>query len=301
MTFVHDCALPYDSQRTKKCVWDLDKGTHHVTKLGLNALTVLAIAEYTHTTGDVAYLETAKSIAAWMGSSQKEDGSFVQKVGEPDNKLDEEYYVRYYQGEATFGLARLYNVVKAMGHEPEESWMQVAGMAATCIVERDARLPDEDLLVDHWLLYGIAEMNSRNKKHLQHCVRTVEVATARQVQETSNNQDKDRLGIFGGSTSGTATATKTEGMCVIYNLFAEKNPDVAATILETTTYSTRFQLQVQFRPETAMYLPDPMRVLGGFHASLNNYEMRNDFTQHNLCSFLCMARLLKEQEVAWNQ
>lgn len=305
MTFVHDCALPYDETRTQKCMWDWDKGTHHVTKLGLNALTILAMAEYTQATGDLQYLETAKSIAAWMESAQKEDGSFVQKVGEPDNKLDEDYYVRYYQGEATFGLARLYNVVKALGQEPPlESWMKVADLAATCIVERDARLEDDDLLVDHWLLYGIAEMqshNSHNKKYLQHCIRTIEMATSRQVQESSAEMDKDRLGIFGGSTSGTATATKTEGMCAVYNLFVKKNPEIAATILETTTLSARFQLQVQFRPETAMYLPDPLRVIGGFHASLNSYEMRNDYTQHNLSSFLCMARLLKEQEVAWNQ
>lgn len=301
MTFIRDCPLPYDPKHTSKCVWDVDKGAHHVTKLGLNSLTVLAMAEYTHVTHDLDYLDTAKAIATWIGSAQHEDGSFVQKVAEPDNTLDEDYYVRYYQGEATFGLARLYNVVKAMGHEPEEEWMEIADKAATCIVDRDARVPDDDLLVDHWLMYGIAEMGSHDKKHLQHCIRTIEVATKNQVQETSRNQDKDRLGIFGGSTSGTSTAMKTEGMCTVYNLFAEKNPDVAATILETTTYATRFQLQIQFRPETAMYLPDPLRVMGGFHSSLNNYEMRNDYTQHNLSALLCMARLLKEQEVAWNQ
>ena len=221
-------------------------------------------------------------------SSQKEDGSFIQKVEEPSNELDEDYYVRYYQGEATFGLARLHNVVKALGLQTDEGWMKVADLAAHCIVDRDAQLDDSKLLVDHWLLYGIAEMGTRSKKLFDHCVRTVQVATDRQVQESSREMEMDRLGIFGASISGTATATKTEGMCAVYNLVAKKNPEMAATILETATLAVRFQLQLQFRPETAMYMADPLRILGGFHSSLTNFEMRNDYTQHNLSSLLCM-------------
>jgi hypothetical protein len=272
-----------------------------VTKLGLNSLAILAIAEYTHSTRDLSYLETAKSIAAWIESCQKEDGSFVQRVEEPDNKLNEDYYVRYYQGEATFGLARLYNVVKTLGLEPQQSWMKVADLAAACIVDRDSDLDDSELVLDHWFMYGIAEMGSHHKKHVEHCSRMIGVTSNRQAQELSRNMEKDQLGMFGGSTSGTATATKTEGMCAVYNMFAKKDPSIATTILETTTLAVRFQLQLQFRPETAMYMPDPLRILGGFHSSLTNYEMRNDYTLHNLLSFLCMARLLKEQEVAWNQ
>ena len=46
------------------------QGEHHVTKLGLNALTILAVAEYTHATRHVQFLETATSIAAWVTSCQ---------------------------------------------------------------------------------------------------------------------------------------------------------------------------------------------------------------------------------------
>jgi hypothetical protein len=269
--------------------------------LGLNSLTILAVAEYTQATGDLQYLERAKSIAAYVVSCQKDDGSFVQKVGEPDNELDEDFYVKDYQGEATFGLARMYNVVKALGQKPVEAWMKVADLAAHCIVDRDGSIDDDNLSLDHWLMHGIAEMGSHHKKHLQHCIRMIEVTSNRQVQESTRDMEKDRLGIFGGSNSGAATATKTEGMCAVHNLFAKKNPEIASKILETAILAVRFQLQLQFRPETAMYMPDPPRVLGGFHASLNNFEMRTDYTQHHVTSFLCMARLLKEQGVAWNQ
>jgi hypothetical protein len=191
--------------------------------------------------------------------------------------------------------------MKAIGKTPPNSWMNVAEAAAKAIVIRDSEIDDDNLLFDHWLLYGIAEMGTHHKIFIQYSKRTIEVASSRQVQESSPGMDKDRLGIFGNSMSGTATATKTEGMCAVYNIFAKKEPEIAATILEATTLAVRFQLQLQFRPETAMYLKHPLRVLGGFRSSLNNYEMRNDYTQHNLSSLLCMARILKEQEVDWSQ
>ena len=200
-----------------------------------------------------------------------------------------------------FALARLHNVVKTLGREPDPIWLAVAEQAALSIVERDSQVDDEDLLVDTWLLLGVSEMGSRNKKLLQHCARTIRVATSMQLHETTPDQDKDRLGIFGSSTSGTATATKTEGMCSLYKLFAEKDPELAATILETTILSTRFQLQIQFRPETAMYMDDPLRILGGFHGALNSFELRNDYTQHHIGALLCMAKLVREHEVAWSQ
>jgi hypothetical protein len=46
-----------------------------VTKLGLNSLTILAVAEYIHATNDLTYLEAAKSIALWIEGSQRDDGS----------------------------------------------------------------------------------------------------------------------------------------------------------------------------------------------------------------------------------
>ena len=298
--YVKDCPLPNLSSSKAKCVWDFDNGTARATKLGVNALTVLAIAQYTESTGDQKYLPQARSLADYIKACQRDDGGFVQKIMVPENIMDNNFFVRYYQGEAMFALAKLYNVVKKLKLSPEKDWLDVAEKAADYIVAQDAGKDDEELLVDHWLLYGIAEIKSKKKNHISAAARTVRVASDRQLQETDYDQDKDRLGTFSRSTSATATATKTEGLCAVYNLFLEEDKEVANTILEVTTLAMRYQLQEQYRPEKAMFMRDPQRILGGFFGSLTNYEMRNDYTQHNLSSMLCMARLLKEQEVAWN-
>lgn len=52
-----------------------------------------------------------------------------------------------------------------------------------------------------------------------------------------------------------------------------------------------FQLQSQFRAESAMYLPHPQRVIGGFRRSLTNFEIRIDYVQHNISSILSLYNI----------
>jgi hypothetical protein len=104
----------------------------------------------------------------------------------------------------------------------------------------------------------------------------------------------DLVGIYNTNMSATASATKVEGLCAIYELaLANGKKDDAALILETTTLSLRYQLQAQYGPEQAMYMRDPNHIMGGIHDSMSESKMRSDYTQHNLSSLLCMKRILE--------
>ena len=304
---MHDCPLPYSEEGNSKCIWDWGEGKKRDTKLGVNALTVLAMAQYTVSTGDTQYLSSAIDIAKWIVGAQKEDGSFVQKVSMPDNILSEKFYVRYYQGEATFALTKLYQAAKGsavdMSVKDMQKWLVVAEKAAAYIIERDSELEDEEVPIDHWLMYGIAELLRLKRPDangmIPHALRIARVAAASQEQDTL--EDKDRVGTFGGATGATSTATKAEGICAVYEVLDDDEYAKAkADMMDTMTYAIQFQLQEQFRPERAMYMKDPRFVLGGFHNSLTKLDMRNDYTQHNLCAILCMARALKERTVDWS-
>jgi len=312
-TSVFDCPLPYEPTKKAKCVWDYSTSAgasvasgSRPAKLGVNALALLAMASYQDATGgDTAYQELATSIADWIVGAQKDDGSFVQKVGQPGNELDEEYYVRYYQGEAAYALSKLYNTLDKSLRK--ESWIEAADAAAVFIIHRDNAMDEADVLIDHWLMYGIGEMHKsqykyHNKLKLDYAMYVVELANKRQWQEwTQGEYDHDRLGTFGGKDSATASATKTEGVCAVHHLAMDAGKKKEfETILKVSQLSLRYQLEAQFRPEGAMYMKNPSFVLGGFHAGLKNFEMRNDYTQHNLCSILCTAHLLKEHEVEWS-
>ena len=71
-------------------------------------------------------------------------------------------------------------------------------------------------------------------------------------------------------------------------------PEQAERILQAAKNSISFQLATQFYPESAMYLTDPQRVLGGFHRDLTNFEIRNDYVQHNISAILALLRALTE-------
>ena len=68
----------------------------------------------------------------------------------------------------------------------------------------------------------------------------------------------------------------------------------AIRILDTLQLGVRFQLQTQFRPESVMYLDNPQRAMGGFHASLTDYEIRNDYVQHNISALLAFYAIEKD-------
>lgn len=66
-------------------------------------------------------------------------------------------------------------------------------------------------------------------------------------------------------------------------------------ILNDLARGSWFQLQTQFIGETAMYVDNPQKVLGGIKKSLTDYELRIDYTQHNISSLLGMYSILTEK------
>ena len=300
-TKIHDnCAIPNASTNhtatSSKCVLDHDEGTLSTSKLGDNAMAVLAMVEYQLATGNEEYLETAISIATWIQGAQHDNGSFVQKVIYPAKEIEEEYYVRYYIGQASFALARLYHVVGPTNTE----WLNVAKKATDYLIKSDSELSEEDLPIDHWLLYAISELfavGDKNPNRIEYAMRTVPVAERLQTQHLVPGEDLDHLGLLRGNT-----VTKTEGLCTIYNIALGMDlTEEVHRIEHIVQLSQQYQLQAQYQPAQAMYMKDPQRVLGGFRKSVNDWDIHMDQTQHHLKSLLCMARLVKEMEVPWAQ
>jgi len=321
------CRLPYNnSQRndqtptTRRCIVeetvDVQEGQKSkATKLGVNALTLLAISELLAATHDEAslgddadfFMDVARDLADFIQSAQHDDGSFVQKIQYyPTFKLDETFFVRYYQGEATFALSRFYYVTgSVMGLEPKQEWLDVAQAAAGYIIEKNWDVPDEEFVDDHWLLYGLAELHRCDSRRVgsrfvEFAMRTVLLVAQSQYKEGDENRGQSRLdlkdwvGIHHESTSATSTATKSEGLCAIFELAEDHRlGKEMAIILDSAMDSVRYQLKAQFGPELAMYMQDPLRVIGGLRQGIDSLLMRNDYTQHNLSSFLCLSNILQ--------
>jgi hypothetical protein len=304
---IQTCPIPNEPSKTAKCSIDYEtKNKVKMSQLGVNAMTVLAIIEYVDAVQPEEKLELlglARQIATYIHGSQKDDGSFVQKIHLNDKNglldVDEEFFVRYYQGEVSYALARLTTLSKKnQWPKIESSWITTAEKAASFMIQTDSEEDDADFTFDNWLMMGIGEMHRAGhelpESFVEHAVRTVSVANKWQSVEEENHEELDRVGIFYDDLSSTATATKSEGLCYIIDLLEKKGKDWKLAY-DTMVLSVRYQLQTQYHPEEAMYMRNPQRILGGFHGSIVSYDMRNDYTHHGATSMVCLAQFMERK------
>ena len=258
-------------------------------KLGGNALAVVALAKYAQVTGDTEYAPATIRLARWIQSIQSETGEFaVHKQEYPDGKVSRFRSV-YYPGECLLAMVRVHAI------DPDESWLDTAEKGAQYLINvRDAGLTNEELSHDHWLLYALNELyrRRRNSLYLTHAMRI-----ARSIVQSQNRRrdPPDWQGTFYIPPRSTPTATRAEGLCAAYRLARDfGREEDARIILRALELAAAFQLRTQFRPESALYLDDPQRVLGAFRGGLTNFEIRIDYVQHNISSLLGLHRILGE-------
>ncbi len=253
-------------------------------KLGGNALAVVALVEYVTVTGDETYLPETLELAAWIKDAQQDDGSMVHKIVVSTGEITA-FESQYYPGEAILGMTRLHR------YTGDEQWLDVAEAAAQfLILVRDADVPTERLNHDHWLLYGLNDLYRQRTEqmYLDHAVRITDAILM--LQRQANPSYPDWLGSYYNPPRSTPTATRSEGLCAAYKLLRDYGLDEQADRIRTAMdLGVRFQLQTQFRPPSALYVQDPVRVQGGFHASLTDFTIRNDYVQHNISALLCVA------------
>ena len=296
--YVQSCQVPNNPGLYAKCVVETDE-INKVSRLGSNALAVLAIAEYMEATKDQTYFKIAKDLSIYIGGSTREDGSFVHMVHLPDFKIDDDYFVRFYHGQASFALSRLYNVARRLGMPVDEQWVEVAVNATVYPVSQGEGEEDDEFVIDQWLNHAIGQLPKSKVSSIMidHAMRSVLIAVDNQNGEIEDEEALDEVGIFFGDLSATTTATITEGLCAVYHLAVEQGRHKEADmIVKAVTLGLRHQLQTQYQPEHAMYMRNPNRILGGFHESIIGTEMRIDCTYHNLCSLLCATEMLADRE-----
>jgi hypothetical protein len=259
------------------------------TKLGANALSILALVEGYRATGKTRYLETAQKLARWIVATTAGNGRFqVHTQYYPGGKV-KPFRSRYYPGEAIFSLARLYGV------RPDKKWIETAEKAAFYLIQvRDADLPLKRLDHDHWLLYGLNEL------HLHRERQTFRAHSRRLTAAIIGSQNTspavaDWLGSYSRPPRSTRTAIRSEGLCAGYSLERRScRAQRARKLLKAIRRGIDFQLSTQIRAPQAMFLPDPPRALGGFRGDLTGHDIRIDYVQHNISALIQCLRILEE-------
>jgi len=256
-------------------------------KLTVMALGLLSLGECYKLSGDPQLLETLRGLASYIGNSQLPNGRFYTRRDFDDGRWRKELESLYAPGEAIFGLANLYKL------DPDSKWLEIGENGTNYLVDRQKKVPLAQMEHDHWLLYALNTLHSITPKPYQ------EEATLRLTRAIEQLQRKqspipDWIGSYYDPPRSTPTATRSEGLLSAHQMMVRAGrKKEARRIWDLARRSVSFQLQTQFRPGNAMYLPYPNKAVGGFRGSFIENTIRIDFVQHNVSALLMMARHLK--------
>ena len=238
-------------------------------KLGGNALAVVALAEYMDCTGDMEYLSLAKQLGNGILSMQQKDGGFIHVLHAHDFTLKDQVRTVYYDGEAVFGLMKLYSLTG------EKKWLDSAKKAVDYLI-----LQHYEEHGDHWISYAMDQLIQidASDDYL-----TFALANGQQnLEAIYRRRALDPAGM-------------ENLMCVrsIVDTVKKKNPLLPAlqqwdeTFLEQAiTYRASYMQESFFYPEIAIYMAAPRGVMGSFFVREDGYRVRIDDIQHTISGYL---------------
>jgi hypothetical protein len=241
--------LPY-RQEGARCVVAND-----VTKLGGNGLAILALLEMAEATGEQRYVELARELGEYIFLQRQPDGDFVHKRRySTDRQM--QFYSDYYTGEALFGVLRLHGVTG------DRRWLDEAETSEVQLAARDYGIAAQS----HWMLYALEQFHLFNPKPLYH-------EHARRIVG-----DIIHKPAYRDLNRSTPIACRSEGLLAYIRLCRRlpASPETDQDIEECREV-VRENLRLQFGYRTSD---------GAFMRGAGSREVRIDYIQHNITSFL---------------
>jgi len=250
----------------------VEKTDNNSIKLGANAAAVLALAKYIEVFSEDGYLSTIQQLARGILCFQRDDGSFVHVLNYPDLSIREAQRIVYYDGEATFALARLYSL------DINPKWLKAVEQAFGYFIDNQYWRHN-----DHWLSYCSQELflHRPKRKYLLFNLKNAEgVLDFCLTRETTYPTLLELL----MACHKIISICKQRGMYL--DIIAHFDQ---SKLLKAIHHRARHQLNGFMFPEVAMYFKMPKKVLGSFYIRHHAFRVRIDDVEHNLsgyCSYL---------------
>ncbi|MBO5377774.1 MAG: glycosyl hydrolase family 88 [Ruminiclostridium sp.] len=261
---------PRDEENTA-FIADIDKME---VKLGGNGLAIIMLTEYMNLTGSDKYVKLCQELAnGILELLDKETGEFTHVLSIPDLNVKAKMRTVYYDGEAVFGLTRLYGITK------EQRWLDAASLA----VDRFIR-EDYTKYRDHWVGYAMNEITKYKptNEYLSFALRNAQVNLKKiHKQRTTYHTYLELLCI----TFELYDRIITENLEVDY--LKEFDVDY---FVETIFHRAHYMLNGYAYPEYAMYLKYPEKILGSFFVRHDGYRIRIDDIQHFCGAYYSLYR-----------
>ena len=249
--------------RTPSIAYVVEQDTGEI-KLGGNALALLAYIAYTETFASDLYVELCGGLAEGILSLMDETkGTYYHVLNFPGFTEKEEFRTVYYDGEATYALARMYGLSK------QEKYLSAAESAIDNFIRANY-----EQYRDHWVEYSVNEVTKHNPdgRYLAFGLLNANVNLRRIYR-----LDPD---------SGTSFELLMAAF-EIYDRVMEGHRGLAYLsefdrqgFFDTVAYRANHMLNAYFFPECAMYMAAPAEVVDAFYVRQDHFRVRIDDIQH---------------------
>ena len=241
---------------------------------GAAALGLLAFVNMPPDMWPARYKEYEEGLGLFLLKMIDEDGKVFQGylAARGSKKVNKEPL--YYPGESMLALAKLYE------QTGDKRWLDGAMHIADQQIKRYVRSRS----ADHWVIQGLYQLYRHTGDQE---LGDFALSMADSYIDTQCPPNTPPFpDYFGGyrrqneTPRTTRAGSRSEAMTAAVRTAWKMGRD-ARPYEDSLLFAAKHQIEQQFRPESAFYLLQPKRAIGGFRAGLVDNHLRIDFNQHS--------------------
>ena len=253
--------------------------TGNEIKLGALGVSIVMLAKYCELMKTKKYIPLMEKFARGILTMQKPDGSFVHVLNSTDYSVKEPFRIVYYDGEAIFGLMRLYSLTK------EPKYLEISERAFQRFIATDHWRNH-----DHWLSYSINELSKYQPKAEYF---DFGISNFLDFLPFVYHRDTQYPTLLELMMAADAMLENIKARPDMHYLLERVNFEDFYAAMEARAKNL---LNGYFWPELAMFFKRPESIVGAFFIRHHAFRVRTDDVEHFLSSFVNYRRYLARRD-----
>lgn len=248
-------------------------------KLGALGMTLLALVKHADLMKTKKNLPLMEAIARGIYSMQNPDGSFVHVLNAADYTVKEPFRIVYYDGEAVFGMMRLYSLTR------DEKLRAASELAFKRFIATDHWENH-----DHWLSYAANELTTYEPKREYF---EFGINNFLSFLPFIYHRDTQFPTLLELTMAADAMIERLKTMPEMSDLLSKVPLDDFYASAESRAKNL---LNGYFYPELAMFFKKPSSIVGSFFIRHHAFRVRTDDVEHFLSGFVAYRRYLAHRD-----